>query len=41
MVDVRNLGDGGFMVGVDEVNVIRSPTNHEYSHHYCKHLNKL
>ena len=41
MVDVRNLGDGGLMVGVDEVDVIRSPADHEYGHYHSKHLNQL
>ena len=41
MVDVGDLGDVGVMVGVDEVDMVGSPTHHEYCHNYSKHLYQL
>ena len=39
IVDIpRYLGDGGVVVGVDEVDVVGSPAHHEDPHHHREHL---
>ena len=42
IVDIpRYLGDGGVVVRVDEVDVVRSPADHEDGHHQREHLHYL
>ena len=42
IVDIpRYLGDGGVVVGVDEVDVVWSPADHEDGHHQREHLHYL
>ena len=41
VADVRVGGDGWIVVGVDEVDVIRSPAHHEYHDHHSEHLDDL
>ena len=41
VADVGHLGDGGVVVGVDEVDVIGGPAHHEDAHHHSKHLHQL
>ena len=38
VVNVRDLGDGWIVVGVQEVDVVGSPANHEDCHDHSKHL---
>ena len=41
VVDVGDPVDGGVVVGVDEVDVVRSPAHHEDPHHHREHLDQL
>ena len=42
IVDIpRYLGDGGVVVGVDEVDVVWRPADHEDTHHHGEHLHYL
>ena len=38
---VRFAGDGGIVVGVDEVDMVRSPTNHENDNNKGKHFHNF
>ena len=41
VADVGDLGDGGVVVGVDEVDVVGRPADHEDTHHHGEHLHYL
>ena len=41
VVYVGHLGDGGVVVGVDEVDVVGGPAHHEDDHNYSKHFHQL
>ena len=41
VADVGDLGDGGVVVGVDEVDVVWRPADHEDTHHHGEHLHYL
>ena len=41
VADVGDLGDVGVVVGVDEVDVVGRPADHEDAHHHGKHLHNL
>ena len=41
VADIGHLGDGGIVVGVDEVDVVGGPAHHEDDHHYSKHFHQL
>ena len=41
VADVGDLGDVGVVVGVDEVDVVGRPADHEDAHHHGKHLHYL
>ena len=41
VADVGYLGDGGVVVGVDEVDVVGRPADHEDTHHHGEHLHYL
>ena len=41
MADIGHLGDGGVVVGVDEVDVVGGPAHHEDGDNYSEHLHQL
>ena len=41
VADITIAGDGGIVVAVDEVDVIRGPAHHEDHHHEGEHLDNL
>jgi hypothetical protein len=41
MADVGSLGDGGIVEYKDEVDMVRSPTDHENKDNNGKHLHNL
>ena len=41
MADVGDLGDGGVVVGVDEVDMVGGPAHHKYEDNHSEHQHHL